>query len=172
MKPLGFFAIAGAAALAVAVFGGIALNAAFVGVLLKPIYIVTAAVVAALFWLPLVKTCAPRLMRTIFALFWGAALLIIADAALAQDAAIVTGHDVQNTAAIAVSAIDWTAAVKSLWDAISPAISLPLLLAYGMTWLAAFVKQATPDSSPVWKVIRYVIDMVAANVINAKNAPK
>lgn len=91
-------------------------------------------------------------------------MLALIGSAVAQTAAAAP--------AVATPAIDWMAAVKSLWDAVSPAISLPLLLAYGVTWLAAFVKQATPDSNPAWKIVRYLIDLVAANVANAKNAPK
>lgn len=150
------FSMFGAAALAVAIFGGVALIAAFVGAFLKPIYIVTIAIVATLFWLALAETGASRLMRAIFALFWGAALLIVADAALAQDAA-----------AAVEPAMTWKDFFAGLWAVVGPYISGPAVVAFLMAQARAWVPAL--GKLGIFTVIG---DIVAGNYRHAANAPK
>jgi type IV secretory pathway VirB2 component (pilin) len=84
-------------------------------------------------------------------------------------AVLVSGYANAAETAAAVSPV---VAVKSFWEAISPAINDAALYAYAITWLAAFMPKATEESGVAWRLIRTVIDLLAANVKNASNVSK
>jgi len=91
------------------------------------------------------------MIRNLFA--FAVCALLLACPALAQTAA--------------APAPDAASIFAPLWNA---ALTTGFL-GYVLTWAAALVPQATSGSSPAWIAARWLLDLIAANVRNAANAP-
>lgn len=83
------------------------------------------------------------------------AFVLAATAAFAQDATV---------------AIPVPAGLPSWATALWTTIVTPAAVTGLVSWLVAFLPQGTPGTA--WGVIRSVLDIVAANILNSKNAPK